>query len=370
MDKMKYNPFTGYFDYVGDTETSVDIDIDGGPLASAVDLSKWPEAWHRDDVPVIPAGVDLETALLELFSALKTAELQWIVTRWSPQLVPPMVNYTPIVECHGGQWMVHNFRNASVDGNIRQATLQAPYGYYLTEDSPWTKAPLTVQVAGDARIGYVHKVNGNTVNQAQQVAGGGIIFSGTKSVGQVLDFSDGFAFSIETTMTPSIGPLFHPLIYAATNRKTIDLSSSVTLNETGLSGTSNTISKMYRIYASYYYYAGVIDGLPQSSEEILGSFAKLPTKGFVHSVQEGAYGITVSLPEELTLDPITVPSRKVLVVAVPPTHSLAKTSVEPFLIDDAEYILPDGTSVTYTVYQFSNEESEDISFEDITLMLK
>lgn len=370
MSKMKYNPLTGEMDTVDVCVTSEDITIDAeSPLAESLDLGMWPEYWKDPDGnPIIPKGTDLETVLLELFTATKSIPISWRMSDVICDYVPSNIEYTPIIEAHGGKWTLVSDISANVLNARLIAKLNAPYGYFKSLDGEWRSEQLVVEIPLTFTKTITYKKDGSTC---------------TRNPGNWRNepwygeqsFCAGSAISEENTFNFNIpSGTFYDEVYASTNKKRIvpSYSTSLILQEGNWAKTFITTKK---IHCSHYYFWGIFD---LGMENILlndSDFSHFD-KDFLHKVRINQDGDTyITLPDSIDMHFI-IPSDKVLVIAIPRVETNDnKQYIPEFNLPEGlrdgcslvEYICPDGTIVNYSWIMIHNTTDNAVGL-DITLV--
>lgn len=356
MGKMKYNPLTGLMDTVDECTTTQDIPIDAeAPLSSAVDRSFWPSSWVKNGTVCIPAGETLDSILMELFARTENGEVTWFFTRDEKQ-VSSNIDYTPIVECHGGKWSLVSDKSVSIIPLLR-AELSHNYGYFLSADGKWCNAPLTVDISGICSKGLVYKKNGSTVTRDP---------GNWRDYTFDDDFGMAYAISEEATLHPVIpAGEYHTPVYASTNKKRIALDVSAKLNfDNPYEFTARTIVSTRKIHGSYYYFAGVFD-LEDLEGGILdiNSLENWKIKDFVHKLVVNDSGDTAVCYPDIIDFTMQVPAGQIAIVAIPAdTHAvnhiegLGGAWGRRF----ASYTCPDGYTPAYIANIYSNNTSNTI----------
>lgn len=340
MDKMKYNPLTGQME-MSDV-TTADISVTGeAPLS--INENYWPREWYKDGIPYIPAGQSLDSILMELFSRTENGQVVWSFQR-DEKLISSKIDYTPIVECHGGRWSWVSDKSVSVIPLLK-AELSHPYGYFLSPDGQWCNAPLTVDITGSCSKTLVYKINGNT---STRDAGNYRDYRFDNDFGMV------YAISEEATVHPLIpGGEYHAPIYASTNKKRIalDVSTHLKFDPTPLPDRGIIVTK--KIHGSYYYFAGIVQ---DNFESILHSdIRNLPIKDFLHQYDKD--NDVVYLPQKINLPEMTIHPGQASVIALPPTCGCTYVGDVDKLEYDRSmlpYTLPNGTEVEYRCLYFKN----------------
>lgn len=338
--KTKFNPLTGEME-ISDV-TTADISVTGeAPLS--INENYWPREWYKDGIPYIPAGQSLDSILMELFSRTENGQVVWSFIR-DEKLISSKIDYTPIVECHGGRWSWVSDKSVSVIPLLK-AELSHTYGYFLSPDGQWCNAPLTLDITGICSKSFVYKKNGTTV---------------TRDPGNWRDypFDDGFnmvyIISEEAIVHPLIpGGEYHTPIYASTNKKRIalDVSTHLKFDSTPFSDRDIVVTK--KIYGSYYYFAGIVQ---DNFESILHSdIRNLPIKDFLHQYDKD--NDVVYLPQKINLPEMTIHPGQASVLALPPICGCNFVCDFDKLEYDRRklpYTLPDGTEVEYMCFYFKN----------------
>ena len=250
----------------GDTTTTNDIIIAGGPLANNMteDGDTWPEAWMRNGNKIIPAGKSLEEILKVLFLQEKYGTLTDPVYAWNPT-----ISNTPTVDIKQNADSVVNKQvpvgtevsvSFSPSGEaINQATATisgATYGYSLDGENIITDGTsYTANATGQTVTGTlaIKSATFQVEDVSSQVAGAKYK---VKEGDNTLSVTQG-----GLTATP--GTFADVTVYNVSNTRTINRESFKTINQAGFEAAtgvyaaskalSNSISvKVIGYYPVYY----------------------------------------------------------------------------------------------------------------------
>ena len=250
----------------GDTTTTNDIIIAGGPLANNVteDGDTWPEAWMRNGNKIIPAGKSLEEILKVLFLQEKYGTLTNPVYAWDPT-----ISTTPVVDIKENTTSVKgklvpvgtevsvSFSPSGEAINQATATISgATYGYSLDGENIITDGTsYTANATGQTVTGTlaIKSATFQVEDVSSQVAGAKYK---VKEGDNTLSVTQG-----GLTATP--GTFADVTVYNVSNTRTINRESFKTINQAGFEAAtgvyaaskalSNSISvKVIGYYPVYY----------------------------------------------------------------------------------------------------------------------
>lgn len=248
----------------GDTTTTNDIIIAGGPLANNVteDGDTWPEAWMHNGNKIIPAGKSLEEILKVLFLQEKYGTLTDPVYAWDPAL-----SYEPSVDIKKD--------DTSVIGALVPVGTEVTVTFAIHEGET-NQATATVSGAT-----YGYSLNGTTIEDGtsyiataaeQDVTGTLVIesayFKGVDVTSQTaetkykVDEGDNTLSVTQSGRTATPGTFAGATVYNVSNTRKINREGFKTINQAGFTTStayaeskalSNSISVKVTGYYPVYY---------------------------------------------------------------------------------------------------------------------
>lgn len=248
----------------GDTTTTNDIIIAGGPLANNVTESgdTWPEAWMHNGNKIIPAGKSLEEILKALFLQEKYGTLTDPVYAWNPT-----ISTTPTVDIKENTKSVINALvpvgtkvsvSFSPSGKaINQATATvsgATYGYSLNGTDIENGISYTANATGHGVTGTLAITSATFKGVAVNSQEAGAKYKVEEGVNTLSVTQSGL------TVTP--GTFADATVYNVSNTKTINREDFKTINQDGFRSSaayaeskalSNSISVKVTGYYPVYY---------------------------------------------------------------------------------------------------------------------
>ena len=256
----------------GDTTTTNDIIIAGGPLANNVTelADTWPKDWEHNGNKIIPAGKSLEEILKALFLQEKYGTLTDPVYAWDPT-----ISTTPVVDIKEN--------TTSVKGKL------VPVGTEVSVSFSPSGEAINQATATVSGATYGYSLDGATINDGTsytasasgQIADGTLViesatFKGVNVKSQV----DGAKYKVEegdntlsvtqSGLTATPGTFADATVYNVSNTRTINREDSKTINQGGFTTStayaggskalSNSISvKVTGYYPIYYGWLNVTD---------------------------------------------------------------------------------------------------------------
>lgn len=245
----------------GDTTTTNDIIIAGGPLANNVTETgdTWPEAWMHNGNKIIPAGKSLEEILKVLFLQEKYGTLTDPVYAWDPALS----------------------NKPSVDIKKDGATVVnklVPVGTEVTVSFAIHEGEINQATATVSGATYGYSLNGTTIEDGtsyianatgQDVTGTLVIESATFQGVDVKSQQTGAKYKIkeddnilsvkQSGRTATPGSFADATVYNVSNTKTINTQDFKTINQAGFTssdayaGGSKALSNSISVKVTGYY---------------------------------------------------------------------------------------------------------------------
>ena len=246
----------------GDTTTTNDIIIAGGPLANNVTETgdTWPEAWMHNGNKIIPAGKSLEEILKVLFLQEKYGTLTDPVYVWDPALsnkpsvdikkddtsvidalVPVGTEVTVTFAIHGGET---NQATATVSG--------ATYGYSLDGTTIEDGTSYTANATGQ-------DVTGTLEIESATFQGVDVKSQQTGAKYKVKEGDNTLSVK-QSGRTATSGSFADATVYNVSNTRTINREGFKTINQAGFeaatsvyAGGSKTLSNDISVNVTGYY---------------------------------------------------------------------------------------------------------------------
>ncbi len=270
----------------GDTTTTNDIIIAGGPLANNVTETgdTWPEAWMHNGNKIIPAGKSLEEILKVLFLQEKYGTLSDPVYTWDPAL-----SNKPSVDIKKD--------GATVVNKLVPVGTEVTVSFAIHEGET-NQATATVSGAT-----YGYSLNGTTIEDGtsyiatatgQSVDGTLVIESATFKAVDVKSQQTGAKYKVEegdntlsvkqSGRTAKPGSFADATVYNVSNTRTINTENPKTINQGGFTssdayaGGSKPLSNSISVKVTGYYpiYYGWLTDTSDTitSEYITANFVK------------------------------------------------------------------------------------------------
>ena len=245
----------------GDTTTTNDIIIAGGPLANNVTelADTWPKDWEHNGNKIIPAGKSLEEILKALFLQEKYGTLTDPVYAWDPT-----ISTTPVVDIKEN--------TTSVKGKL------VPVGTEVSVSFSPSGEAINQATATVSGATYGYSLDGATINDGTsytasasgQIADGTLViesatFKGVNVKSQV----DGAKYKVEegdntlsvtqSGLTATPGTFADATVYNVSNTRTINREDSKTINQGGFTtstayaGGSKALSNSISVIVTGYY---------------------------------------------------------------------------------------------------------------------
>lgn len=270
----------------GDTTTTNDIIIAGGPLANNVteDGDTWPEAWMHNGNKIIPAGKSLEEILKVLFLQEKYGTLTDPVYTWDPAL-----SNTPTVDIKQNAASVVNklvpvgtevtVSFAIHEGETNQATATvsgATYGYSLNGTTIEDGTSYIATATGQS-------VDGTLVIESATFKGVDVKSHGAETKYKVEEGDNTLSVK-QSGRTAKPGSFADATVYNVSNTRTINTENPKTIDQDGFissgayAGGSKTLSNSISVKVTGYYpiYYGWLTDTSDTitSEYITANFVK------------------------------------------------------------------------------------------------
>lgn len=270
----------------GDTTTTNDIIIAGGPLANNVTETgdTWPEAWMHNGNKIIPAGKSLEEILKVLFLQEKYGTLSDPVYTWDPalsnkpsvdikkdgatvvnKLVPVGTEVTVSFAIHEGET---NQATATVSG--------ATYGYSLNGTTIEDGTSYIATATGQS-------VDGTLVIESATFKGVDVKSHGAETKYKVEEGDNTLSVK-QSGRTAKPGSFADATVYNVSNTRTINTENPKTINQGGFTssdayaGGSKPLSNSISVKVTGYYpiYYGWLTDTSDTitSEYITANFVK------------------------------------------------------------------------------------------------
>lgn len=245
----------------GETTTTNDIIIAGGPLANNVteDGDSWPEAWMHNGNKIIPAGKSLEEILKVLFLQEKYGTLSDPVYAWNPAL-----SNTPTVDIKQNTTSVVNtlvpvgtevtVSFAIHEGETNQATATvsgATYGYSL-DGTNITNGTSYIATATGQSVDGTLVIESATFQDVD-------VKSQTAETKYKVKEGDNTLSVKQSGRTARPGTFADATVYNVSNTKTINKTNPKTINQDGFTtsdaytGGSKALSNSISVKVTGYY---------------------------------------------------------------------------------------------------------------------
>lgn len=322
-------------------KTSETITVAGGPLADDTS-DNWPTDW-KDDAGnrIIPEGVTLQEALMNLFLKVINGTVTWGTPSWNPSIGKPTATLSSNGPVEVGTEVTATVAvNNTVSGNTRSATCTASQGHFLTEDGEWQSGNKTVSKAGTTSGSNALSCKWNNTTTA--------ITSGTTKL-KVIEGTNTLSVS-QSGMSAAVDALPSTKVYASTNTKKVLSDVSATLSDTKPSNKALTSS---------------------NSDTIVGYYRWNAMAAASNAVT--ATASTWKFTDTASIASVSIPDGEYLVILVPSGYSL-KTATQltadftgSLASETVELTIGGGSKHTYTKYYWKNTSGSAAAVDNITI---
>lgn len=322
-------------------KTTEAITVAGGPLADDA-TDNWPTAW-KDAAGnrIIPEGVTLHEALVNLFLKVINGTVTWGTPSWNPSIGKPTATLSSNGPVEVGTEVTATVAvNNSVSGNTRSATCTASQGHFLTEDGEWQSGNKTVSKAGTTSGSNTLSCKWNNATTA--------ITSGTTKL-KVVEGTNTLSVS-QSGMSASVDALPLTKVYASTNTKKVLSDVSATLSDTKPSNKALTSSNSDTIVGYYRWNAMAAASNAVTATASTWKFTNTTSIASV-SIADGQY-LVILVPSGYTLKNATQ-------MGLDFTGSLTSETVT--------LTIGGSSTHSYTKYYWKNTSGSAASVDNITI---